>query len=276
MRPECATSGSRPAAGRRGGSPPSPRMTGSSSTTSPSAATAPASPSSAAATTNFPTRRICPIPAPPPLTPPQQVFVVAGRGRRAAHWSAQGHSPDFLAGRRRGWPSPAGARSGCGRAAARRGASPRSPARSGGSPGRRTAAPAVHRRSRRAQLSSPCSTSTAQRLRYLDPGLRLLGRADLLAGRPAGRLHPLPVAARRGAAPDSGPYWSIRIVDLATGAARTLWSAPAGPGGRYSGHAQPQPLLEPRTACILFPWERTGWLHVYALDAAEGRRRRAT
>jgi dipeptidyl aminopeptidase/acylaminoacyl peptidase len=72
-----------------------------------------------------------------------------------------------------------------------------------------------------------------------------------------------------GAAPDSGPYWSIRVADLATGAARTLWAVPQGMGGRYAGTRQHN-LWWSRDGTLFFPWERTGYLHVYAIDAARG------
>jgi dipeptidyl aminopeptidase/acylaminoacyl peptidase len=72
-----------------------------------------------------------------------------------------------------------------------------------------------------------------------------------------------------GAAPDGGPYWSIRVADLATGKARTVWSAPKGMGGRYYGTRQHN-LYWSKAGQLLFPWERTGFLHVYAIDAAKG------
>ncbi|WP_277767716.1 alpha/beta fold hydrolase [Sphingomonas sp. HITSZ_GF] len=70
-----------------------------------------------------------------------------------------------------------------------------------------------------------------------------------------------------GAAADSGPYWSIRVADLATGKARTVWTAPQGMGGRYYGTRQHN-LYWSKAGRLLFPWERTGFLHVYAIDAA--------
>ncbi|HEX9933285.1 MAG TPA: alpha/beta fold hydrolase [Allosphingosinicella sp.] len=106
------------------------------------------------------------------------------------------------------------------------------------------------------------------RLAYLDPGL---SQSVEPVFSPDGRqvafvryLAPPPDAA-----PDSGPYWSIRIVDLASGAARTLWSAPRGAGGRWAG-TRSRNLFWSRDGQILFPWERTGWLQVYALDATQG------
>lgn len=72
-----------------------------------------------------------------------------------------------------------------------------------------------------------------------------------------------------GAAPDAGPYWSIHVADVATGATRLLWSAPQGQGGRYAGTRQ-RNLYWTARGELIFPWERTGWLHPYAIDAAKG------
>jgi dipeptidyl aminopeptidase/acylaminoacyl peptidase len=72
-----------------------------------------------------------------------------------------------------------------------------------------------------------------------------------------------------GAAPDSGPYWSLRVADVATGAARTLWSAPQGPGGRYAG-TRGRNLFWAADDRLVFPWEASGFIHAYAIDAKGG------
>jgi dipeptidyl aminopeptidase/acylaminoacyl peptidase len=72
-----------------------------------------------------------------------------------------------------------------------------------------------------------------------------------------------------GAAPDSGPYWSLRIADVATGETRTLWSAPAGEGARWAG-TRGRNLYWAAGNQIVFPWERSGFLHAYAIDAGGG------
>ncbi len=85
------------------------------------------------------------------------------------------------------------------------------------------------------------------RVRYLDPGLDYSVEP---AFSPDGRQ----VAFVRyreppmGAAPDAGAFWSIRIADAATGAARTLWTAPRRHGQPLCRDAQPQPVLEPHGA----------------------------
>jgi dipeptidyl aminopeptidase/acylaminoacyl peptidase len=76
------------------------------------------------------------------------------------------------------------------------------------------------------------------------------------------------------AAPGSGPYWSLRVADLATGAVRIVWSAPKGEGARYGG-TRGRNLYWSADRELVFPWERTGWLHAYALDARRGGEPRA-
>jgi dipeptidyl aminopeptidase/acylaminoacyl peptidase len=106
------------------------------------------------------------------------------------------------------------------------------------------------------------------KLIYLDPGL---GQSVEPVFSPDARqvafirflLPPL------NAPPESGPYWSIRVADAATGAGRELWAAPAGAGARYYG-TRSRNLFWSRDGRLIFPWERTGWLHVYAIDAARG------
>jgi len=71
-----------------------------------------------------------------------------------------------------------------------------------------------------------------------------------------------------GAAPDSGPYWSIHVADAATSASRRLWSAPPGSGGRYAG-TRSRNLFWSADGAIVFPWEQSGWLHPYSIDAAK-------
>ncbi len=111
------------------------------------------------------------------------------------------------------------------------------------------------------------------RLRYLESGL---GHAVEPAFSPTGTqiafinyVEPPP-----NAAPETGQYWSIRVADAATGASRTLWTAPAGAGSRYEGTRR-RNLFWSADGQIVFPWERTGWLHAYALDAQKGGEPRA-
>jgi dipeptidyl aminopeptidase/acylaminoacyl peptidase len=72
-----------------------------------------------------------------------------------------------------------------------------------------------------------------------------------------------------GGDPARASYWSVIRADVASGAARELWRAPSGPGGHYYGTRQ-RNLYWTADGRILFPWERTGWLHAYAIDARAG------
>ena len=72
-----------------------------------------------------------------------------------------------------------------------------------------------------------------------------------------------------GAAPDSGPYWSLRVADVANGEVRTLWSAPRGQGGRYAG-TRGGNLHWASDDRLIFTWEATGFLHAYAIDTWAG------
>ena len=214
----------------------------------------------------FPDEEDLPNTGTAPLTPPQQVYLVPAQGG-APQAIGQGHSPSFspdgerLAFTRRGeiwlWT---------------RGGATLRIARVSGSISRLTWSPDGSRLLFSEDRGEHSLVATldpdGQRLRYLDPGL---GQSVEPVFSPDGRQ----VAFIRylsppaSAAADSGPYWSIRLVDLATGGARTLWSAPAGTGGRYAG-TRSRNLFWSRGGLILFPWERTGWLHVYALDAERG------
>lgn len=101
-------------------------------------------------------------------------------------------------------------------------------------------------------------------LAYLDPAL---GHATDPTFSPDGRAvaYIRYVSPPAGASAESGPYWSIRTVDLASGAARTAWAAPQGPGGRFAASRGGNLFWVGDT--LLFPWERTGWLHAYAVPA---------
>ena len=71
-----------------------------------------------------------------------------------------------------------------------------------------------------------------------------------------------------GAAPDGGPYWSLRVADVASGVVRTVWTPPVGPGGKYAG-TRSYNLFWGTGDTIVFPWEGTGWLHALAIDAVK-------
>ncbi|HEX8307236.1 MAG TPA: alpha/beta fold hydrolase [Allosphingosinicella sp.] len=106
------------------------------------------------------------------------------------------------------------------------------------------------------------------RVRFLDPGLGFSVEPVFSPdGRQIAYIRHLDAPA--GAARDSGPYWSVRIVDLASGSAREAWAAPPGAGGRYY-ESRGQDLHWSKDGQLVFPWERSGWLHPHALDSDKG------
>jgi dipeptidyl aminopeptidase/acylaminoacyl peptidase len=222
----------------------------------------------------FPDAEDLPNTAAAAATPAQQVFVVTTAAGPILGVTnvGQGHSPTFsprgdrLAFTRRGeiwlWT---------------RGSEARRVARVGGSVGRLSWSPDGTRllfsEDRGEHSYAVILEVDTQRLSYLDPSLgHSLEPVFSPDGRQVAFIRSL--APPPGAAADSGPYWSIRVVDVATGAARTLWSAPRGQGGRYAGTRSRNLFWSP-SGQILFPWERTGWLHVHALDASRGGEPRA-
>jgi dipeptidyl aminopeptidase/acylaminoacyl peptidase len=106
------------------------------------------------------------------------------------------------------------------------------------------------------------------RIRFLDPGLGFSVEPVFSPdGRQIAFIRHLDAPA--GAERNSGPYWSVRVVDSGSGAARELWAAPPGAGARYY-ESRGQDLFWSKDGQLVFPWERSGWLHPYALDPGKG------
>lgn len=68
----------------------------------------------------------------------------------------------------------------------------------------------------------------------------------------------------------TGHPWSIRLLDLDSGKARTLWKADTGMGSAYFGQFPSASLEWARGNQLIFPWEKEGWMHLYALNLASG------
>ena len=71
-----------------------------------------------------------------------------------------------------------------------------------------------------------------------------------------------------------GHPWSIRVVTLGPEGrpdrGRDVFRADPGPGSVFSGTASAEQLFWTESGKILFPWEKTGFRHVYAVDAGGG------
>ncbi|MFV1986849.1 MAG: prolyl oligopeptidase family serine peptidase [Gemmatimonadota bacterium] len=66
-----------------------------------------------------------------------------------------------------------------------------------------------------------------------------------------------------------GLPWSIRVADATTGASREVWRAAEGPGSAFHGVSGP-PIIWTSDGLLVFPWERDGWAHLYAVSTGGG------
>ena len=62
--------------------------------------------------------------------------------------------------------------------------------------------------------------------------------------------------------------WSIRVADIETGKGHEVWHASPGPGSAFHGITAENQLLWGAGDHIVFPWEKTGWVHLYAISAS--------
>lgn len=64
--------------------------------------------------------------------------------------------------------------------------------------------------------------------------------------------------------------WSIRVAEIASGKGHEIWQAAEGAGSAFRGAESPDQLHWTMGDRIVFPWEREGWLHLYAVPVAGG------
>ncbi len=77
--------------------------------------------------------------------------------------------------------------------------------------------------------------------------------------------HPAFFSAQR-----EGPPWSIRVADARTGVGREIFRAEKGVGSLFHELDATQQLLWSASERLVFPWERTGWNHLYSLSISGG------
>jgi dipeptidyl aminopeptidase/acylaminoacyl peptidase len=64
--------------------------------------------------------------------------------------------------------------------------------------------------------------------------------------------------------------WSIVVADVATGAGHEIWKAKQGAGSAFREIVSETQLMWGQGDRIVFPWERDGWTHLYAVSASGG------
>jgi len=90
------------------------------------------------------------------------------------------------------------------------------------------------------------------------------GRRLAFLRKPANARTPIVLAERT-----SHP-WSILVADLATGEAKTVWTAREGMGHTFSEMEVANQILWGAGDRLVFPWEGDGWRHLYAVAADGG------
>src|SRR2546425_435209 len=75
----------------------------------------------------------------------------------------------------------------------------------------------------------------------------------------------LPFTPERAAQP-----WSIRVVDVVSGAGREVWKADTGRGSAFQDAVAANQLLWAAGDRLVVPWEKDGWTHLYAVPVAGG------
>lgn len=68
----------------------------------------------------------------------------------------------------------------------------------------------------------------------------------------------------------SGPPWSILVGNPTTGDAHEVWRAADGPGSVFHGMESNRQLFWAAGDRLVFPWERSGWVHLYGVAASGG------
>ncbi|MSR06815.1 MAG: S9 family peptidase [Gemmatimonadetes bacterium] len=68
-----------------------------------------------------------------------------------------------------------------------------------------------------------------------------------------------------------GEPWSIWVADAVTGQSKEVWKADRGPGSVFRAVQARDQVQWTASGWLVFPWERDGWTHLYAVTLVGGR-----
>ncbi len=107
----------------------------------------------------------------------------------------------------------------------------------------------------------------ASQLRYLDPGVDHDRDPVWSADSRQIAFIRVPAAPEIFGPQRTAEPWSIRVADVTTGRGRQVWRAEPGRGSVFHGIVARDQLMWAAKR-LIFPWERTGWVHLYSLEVA--------
>jgi dipeptidyl aminopeptidase/acylaminoacyl peptidase len=114
--------------------------------------------------------------------------------------------------------------------------------------------------------------ATAKKLVYLDPSVDSDSEPVWSPDSKQVAFLRIPASTREfafGPVREAEP-WSIRAASAVTGKGRELWRAHPGRGSAFREMVAENQLLWGAGDRLVFPWEETGWLHLYSLDIRTG------
>lgn len=113
----------------------------------------------------------------------------------------------------------------------------------------------------------------AKSIRYLEPSV---DRDSNPAWSPDSKLVAfirIPVVTRAfmfGPVRTAADPWSIHVANSETAAGKEIWRAAPGQGSAFHAMVAENQLLWGSGGALLFPWEKTGWLHLYSVSVYGG------
>lgn len=115
-------------------------------------------------------------------------------------------------------------------------------------------------------------TPSTNQLRYLDPSIN--EDRDPVWSPDGGEIAYIRIPATPASAFFSvrreGEPWSIRVTDMKTGSAREVFRAHDERGSLFHAIVADHQVFWAAGDHLVFPWERTGWCHLYTIPAAGG------